>query len=238
MCAQCFTLFNQRNPPLSVGCPNCDSAHFCNRLCLAKAQSSAHHPLLCPGQNPGALELLVYIHKTGSRHLEAVAKMIAKWRGEREWGSDASLVEQRVWSFARVNVEQKQKERREWSVVRRGSSLLLREMTGEMQQKEWTESHMLLLNALNPPKSSKHHRSFQKLLSRHSRNPLQPLTSEEEERWYSSSSYLELLGLASLNQEDSGGLYALHAHINHSCEPNLMVSTLEHQHLTIGAEFA
>jgi hypothetical protein len=50
-----------------------------------------------------------------------------------------------------------------------------------------------------------------------------PLTDAETRRWFSYESFLELLGLASINQEDSGGLYALHAHLNHSCEPNMSV---------------
>ena len=120
MCSQCFTLFAQRNPPLSCSCPHCDMAHFCNRLCLSKATTSAaHHPLLCPGQNKAALDLLYYIHSTAGRHLEAVAKIIARWRGEREWGDaeQADRIEQRVWNgMARVNMETKEMERKEWCV--------------------------------------------------------------------------------------------------------------------------
>ena len=52
--------------------------------------------------------------------------------------------------------------------------------------------------------------------------------------WSSFDTFLELLGLASINQEDSGGLYALHAHLNHSCEPNMMASA-EKVALTEGA---
>lgn len=117
MCSQCFTLWPTRNPPLSVACPHCDMAHFCNRLCLSKATASAaHHPLLCPGQNRAALDLIYYIHSTSGRHLEAVARIIAKWRGEREWG-DAEVVEQRVWKgMARVSIERKEMERKEWQV--------------------------------------------------------------------------------------------------------------------------
>ena len=50
------------------------------------------------------------------------------------------------------------------------------------------------------------------------------MSDEELQRWLSWESFLELLGLAGLNQESSGGLYALHAHLNHSCDPNVQVS--------------
>jgi len=90
-------------------------AHFCNRLCLSRATASAsHHPLLCPGQNPGALDLLTFIHKQGSRHLDCVAKILAKWRSERELGG-GDEIERRVWGgMARVNLEKKEMERKEW----------------------------------------------------------------------------------------------------------------------------
>ncbi len=87
---------------------------------------------------------------------------------------------------------------------------------------------------LNPRPADLNHKQFQKLRSNgHSRKTkLSPITEAEQERWFSFNSFLDLMGLATLNQEDSGGLYALHAHINHSCEPNLMVSSVDKLYLT------
>lgn len=120
MCTQCYTYFSRPAPPLSVPCPYCPLAHFCNRLCLSKARSSAsHHELLCPSQNPGCKELLEYINQQGNRPVEAVARIVAKWRGEREWSGEgeAKKVEERVWKgMARVNQEKKESERKEWCV--------------------------------------------------------------------------------------------------------------------------
>jgi hypothetical protein len=119
MCSQCFTLLAPRSP-LTVSCTHCDMAYFCTRLCRSKAkESAAHHDLLCPGQNKGALELLLYIHKTSGRHLEAAAKIVARWRGDREWAGDegGELVRKRAWEgMARVNMETKEMERKEWYV--------------------------------------------------------------------------------------------------------------------------
>lgn len=50
------------------------------------------------------------------------------------------------------------------------------------------------------------------------------MTEEEEQKWFSYEAFLDLLGLVNINLEDSGGLYALHCHMNHSCEPNVQVS--------------
>jgi truncated hemoglobin YjbI len=83
-----------------------------------------------------------------------------------------------------------------------------------------------LVKALNPKFGTPAWKAYSKLSTqRHpKRHQPKPLTVEEEDRWFSFESFLQLLGLATLNQEDSGGLYALHAHLNHSCEPNLQVS--------------
>ncbi|GFZ44719.1 Vesicular-fusion protein SEC18 [Saitozyma sp. JCM 24511] len=218
MCTQCLTIFSRPNPPLSAPCPHCDTAHFCNRLCLSRAQASAsHHDLLCPGQNPAAKDLLKFVHAQGARHLDAVAKIIALWRGERELGQKgkAKELEQRVWhGMARINQERKEAERREWSFV------------AENRHQEWRAALDLLTRVLNPAPEAANFKSFQRLIGGSRRSRLEPLSAEEENRWFSYESFLELLGTVGINQEASGGLYALHAHLNHSCEPNLQVRNL------------
>ena len=80
-----------------------------------------------------------------------------------------------------------------------------------------------MLQALNPDPEDKTYKAFYKALAKASKKQPSPLADVEIERWFSFESFLELLGLAGLNSEDSGGLYALHAHLNHSCEPNIAV---------------
>ena len=112
-----------------------------------------------------------------------------------------------------------------------------REIIGDLRRREWHLVHALLSSALNPQPLEKYHKPFQKLVSsRQSRRtkPI-PLTEAEQRRWFSFESFLDLMGLATLNQEDSGGLYALHAHVNHSCEPNLMVSLEAYSNSFIGS---
>ncbi|KIR28868.1 putative protein lysine methyltransferase SET5 [Cryptococcus deuterogattii LA55] len=219
MCSQCFSLFARPSPPLSVPCPHCITAHFCNRLCYTKSLSSSHLPLLCPGLNPDASSLMDFIRKRGERSVEGVAKILARWRGEREWGAKgkAEEMEKRIWKgMARVSQKRKEMERREWSYI------------SKARMEEWHLIHIMLINVLNPSPTHENYKSFQRLLiSQHPRRfrPV-PLTEKEVKRWFSFESFLELLGLVGLNQEDSGGLYALHAHLNHSCEPNIQVRNL------------
>lgn len=215
MCTTCLTLFLEPSPPLSKPCPSCDSAHFCNRLCLGRAkEAAAHHDLLCPGANPSCWPLLKYIRDNGARHLAAVARIIALWRGAKASGDvkEATRIEKRVWTgMARINQLDKEKERREWYVSAL-DLLTSRSMVAETRLAELHHTHQLLLQALHP---SSPDARFQKLIRKTT------ISEAEVDRWFSFDSYLELLGLAGINQESSGGLYALHAHLNHSCEPNL-----------------
>lgn len=98
-------------------------------------------------------------------------------------------------------------------------------MVGEDRLAELHRAHTLLLAALNPSETDKspNAKSFYKTLRRR-RKQTAPLSEAEEARWFSFESFCQLLGLAGLNQEDSGGLYAIHAHMNHDCEPNIRVS--------------
>lgn len=97
---------------------------------------------------------------------------------------------------------------------------------------EFRHTHRLLLKALNPAPEDAHYDRFHRIFRREP-----PLTQAEIDRWFSFDSFLELLGLAGINQEASGGLYALHAHLNHSCEPNVQVSS-KFMTLITGAESA
>ncbi|WVR03175.1 hypothetical protein IAU60_000166 [Kwoniella sp. DSM 27419] len=217
MCSQCFNLFPQPAPPLSVPCAYCSEAHFCNRLCQAKARQSGHNDLLCPGQNKEVASLMRFVREKKARSVDAVARILARWRSEREWGEEgkADEIDRRVWGgMARISQKDKEAERREWEFI------------GSPRLEEWHFTHMLLLKVLNPSPKDENHKPFQKLLTSKKKAKPVPLTKEEEDRWFSFEAFLQLLGLVGLNQEDSGGLYALHAHVNHSCEPNVQVRNL------------
>ncbi|WVW81379.1 hypothetical protein I302_103371 [Kwoniella bestiolae CBS 10118] len=219
MCSQCLTLFPQPNPPLSVPCKHCAESHFCNRRCYSKAtEQGTHNDYLCPGQNRECKALLSFINQKKARDIQGVARIIALWRRYRDLGDEkrAGEVEKRVWgSMARISQRTKEGERREWPYI------------AESRLEEWRLTHLLILRALNPSNDEdpESYKSFHRFLSTKKKN-IPPLSKEEEERWFSFDSFLELLGLIGLNQESSGGLYALHCHLNHCCEPNLQVRNL------------
>lgn len=98
-----------------------------------------------------------------------------------------------------------------------------RQFIGEIRLREWEKVLRLITIALNPAPSTSEYKDFQHTLRRHSKHPLKPLSEEEVDRWFSFDSFKQLLGLVGMNSEDSGGLYSLHAHLNHSCEPNVQV---------------
>ena len=96
-------------------------------------------------------------------------------------------------------------------------------MFGDLRKGEWRYARHLILQTLNPGPEDKAYKAVQRILTRIAKKTPVELSEEEQERWFSERSLLELMGLAALNSEDSGGLYALHAHLNHSCDPNLAV---------------
>jgi hypothetical protein len=58
---------------------------------------------------------LEYINQNNNRSVEGVARIIAKWRGEREWGGNAMQVHDKVWKgMARADQEKKEQEKKEW----------------------------------------------------------------------------------------------------------------------------
>lgn len=91
-------------------------------------------------------------------------------------------------------------------------------------EKLWREGHALVVSALNPTSGPEAKKFNATLQSRAKGRKLVPLSEDEVQKWFSYDAFLELLGLVNINLEDSGGLYALHCHMNHSCEPNIQVS--------------
>jgi len=118
LCTHCLAQWDRPAPPLSVDCSSCTTAHFCNRLCASRARTTAsHHDLLCEGVNPAARALNKLVEAREWRSLDVVARILARWRGERAWGAPGAdkEIEKRVWDgMARVNMETRESEKADW----------------------------------------------------------------------------------------------------------------------------
>lgn len=140
------------------------------------------------------------------------------------------VLEARTWSaMARVSILEKEKAREDWWVFQHAIVMGVRtdngrDVVGAARQRNWRHGHQLLVSALNPDSSQPESAAFSKALRRLARTR-KTLDEEETKRWFSYESFLQLLGMVSINQEDSGGVYALHSHLNHSCQPNVQVSS-------------
>lgn len=117
LCTHCLAMW-QPPPPGAVQCRDCSKAFFCNRLCMSRGSSSgSHHVLLCEGVNPLASKLNRFMAESEWRSIDAVARIIARWRGERAWGEEgaAEAIEKRVWdSMARLNMRVREEGKEDW----------------------------------------------------------------------------------------------------------------------------
>lgn len=118
LCTHCLALWRTGPPAGAVACRDCDGAWFCNRLCMSRGSSSgSHHVLLCEGVNPAAGRLNQFMAERKWRSIDAVARILAMWRGERAWGErgGADAIEKRVWhSMARMNMKTREEGTEDW----------------------------------------------------------------------------------------------------------------------------
>jgi len=91
----------------------------------------------------------------------------------------------------------------------------------EPDRPTWKKAFELYLQAFREPKTPQD----QKKLARILKKPL-PVAIERSLFDYEAG-FLRGLGKMSLNLEAHGGLYTLHAHLNHSCDPNVSVRHLD-----------
>lgn len=126
MCSTCLAPFLAGSSSvLRITCPKCQKATFCNKTCYnRRRETAAHHELLCEGSNPACRPLWLAIKAQKLRYLHCVARLVALWRGAREWGEpgQAEEIEQRVWKgMARVNMRDREMALREWRVRMRAA---------------------------------------------------------------------------------------------------------------------
>ncbi|KAF8816928.1 SET domain-containing protein [Phlegmacium glaucopus] len=196
------------NPCPASSSSNFCPARFCNRLCLAR--SAKTHPLLCPAQNPASIPLMKWARETQWMALNALAQctsriLLANQVGEETLKGDWLIVK----GLAVLGMEER--------FLHSFSSSI----DPEPARDSWKKAYVLFLQAFKEPKTVQEQKKLAKLLTK-------PLPAHVEPDLFDYSlGFLRGLGMMSLNLEAHGGLYTLHAHLNHSCNPNVSVRHLD-----------
>lgn len=185
----------------TTGC----SARFCNRLCLLRAQKL--HPLLCQSANPGCTLLLAFARQRHWTAYYAVVQCIARIllaedQGRHQEAEDGFNF---LVALSRITMEDR------WKI--NGSNITTQD------QQIWKLSHTLAVQALLEPENPRDKKQLSKLLSK-------PISDKYRERLFKYDDFMQMTAGMSLNLHYRGGLYLLHSHLNHSCQPTLSISIL------------
>ncbi|KAJ7071989.1 hypothetical protein C8F01DRAFT_1102096 [Mycena amicta] len=203
-CTHCTTLFAQpadaRARCGSVGCP----AAFCNALCRKRAMEKTH-PIFCPAQNPASMPFMRWARSQEWLALHALAQCAARLVVANNTGSDALAAD--------------------WAVFRACAALGMEERAKHTlrtpDHDAWRKSFDLFREMFHRPPKANKPSDDQKRVAAILRKPL-PQEIETALFDYNEG-FLLGLGRMSLNLEAHGGLYTLHAHLNHNCTPNVSV---------------
>ncbi|EGO03005.1 hypothetical protein SERLA73DRAFT_103070 [Serpula lacrymans var. lacrymans S7.3] len=207
-CAFCTTPLSESK--LIIACPASTSASFCpamfcNRLCLAR--SAKTHPLLCPSRNPASVPLLSFVKKAQWMALHALAQctsrlLLAAQQDEQLFSEDWQIVR----GFAELGMEERFQSMRDQGL--------------EPDRENWQRAYKLYLQAFKEPISVVDRKKLSRILKKST-------TPELDKELFEYDAFLRGLGRMSLNLEAHGGLYTLHAHLNHSCTPSISVRHLD-----------
>ncbi|KAK0506027.1 hypothetical protein EDD18DRAFT_1342366 [Armillaria luteobubalina] len=107
----------------------------------------------------------------------------------------------------------------EWDVVKAMAELGMEERFQKIhvtpERETWKQVWKLYVDTFRSPQALK-------LVAKAKK----PLGEQTEKELFSYEGFLRGLGRMSLNLESHGGLYLLHSHLNHSCDPNLSIRHL------------
>ncbi|KXN83197.1 putative lysine methyltransferase SET5 [Leucoagaricus sp. SymC.cos] len=183
------------------------TARFCSRLCLTR--SAQVHPLLCPARNPASIPLIKFARETRWMALHALTHctgrlLLAYQSDEKTFNDD--------WEISCALAELGMEERHKYSFNLSGQS--------EPDRDAWKKAHRLFVQAFKEPGTPLDVKKLAKILKKPLPKNLQTALFDYD------TGFLRGLGRMSLNLEAHGGLYALHSHLNHSCDPNVSVRHL------------
>ncbi|KAL5501618.1 hypothetical protein ACEPAH_8878 [Sanghuangporus vaninii] len=212
-CFHCTTPFNASTLPHSLPCPSSTNtalstagacpARFCNRLCLTRAMNK-QHPLVCAALNPASVPLLSFARSRTWLAVHAVAQCIARLLMAHEQGRKQDL--EQDLRFMRALAQMSMEER--WKII---------EPTGlKPDYAVWKTPYDLTRQAYLEPPNPRDKKQLSKVLRK-------PIPEDLLKFLFDYDGYLRLLSCMGLNLEGHGGLFILHSHLNHSCNPNISV---------------
>ncbi|TCD61798.1 SET domain-containing protein 5 [Steccherinum ochraceum] len=111
--------------------------------------------------------------------------------------------------------------RSEWDIVKSMAQLGMEERHAQVSAAEpdratWKKAFQLYKQAFYKPTQETDNKKLARLLKK-------PLPEDVADELFGYDAFLRNLGRMSLNLEAHGGLYVLHSHINHTCDPNVSV---------------
>jgi len=90
----------------------------------------------------------------------------------------------------------------------------------ESDESQWRNAFKLYVQAFKAPTSPTDARKLARIVKK-------PIKGEIYQGLFQYDAFLRNLGKMNLNLEAHGGLYVLHSHLNHSCDPNISVRHLD-----------
>ncbi|THH13315.1 hypothetical protein EW146_g6893 [Bondarzewia mesenterica] len=178
-------------------------------LSLNVHRSPVHLPHRAPPvSNPASIPLLSFARRASWMALHALARCTARLLLATQ-DTDASTLEE------------------DWGVVSALAELGMEERAKgawfggvEPDRATWKKAHQLFVQAFQSPTSSPDQKKLARLLKK-------PIPAEIVQNIFPYDAFLRGLGRMSLNLEAHGGLYTLHSHLNHSCDPNISARHLD-----------
>ncbi|KAF7321946.1 Set-like protein [Mycena kentingensis (nom. inval.)] len=204
-CSNCTTVFAQLSDARArcgaVGCP----AAFCNTLCRKRAMEKTH-PVFCPAQNPACLPFMRFARGHTWLALHALAQCAARLLVANNTGPDALAADWAVYQACAVlSMEDRAKHSFKMAP----------------DHATWRKGFDLFRDLFQRPPKANAEKRVAGILRK-------PLPQEIEDALFDyDKGFLYGLGRVSLNMEAHGGLYTLHAHLNHTCTPNVSVRHLD-----------
>ncbi|KAH8824033.1 hypothetical protein DL96DRAFT_1532375 [Flagelloscypha sp. PMI_526] len=215
-CGYCSTPFPDPSSRLIIPCASEPPSsqcpiRFCNRLCYNRAQRT--HPLVCLAQNPAVNPLIKYARNATWMGLHALAQSAAKLLLLSQL-EDQSVYKHHweIWrSFAELGMEERHN----------SNPYLIRSGKPEPDRAAWKNAFKLFVEAFHEPPSPSHKKKLAKIFRK------KPVPLELKTEFFEYSGFLRGLGRMGLNTEAHGGIYVVHSHINHNCNPNISIRHLD-----------